>query len=76
MESVGPVTETEYFSFGSVMAVLRLPLAWPLLVMIAAILVSSFHVVGNSLVSSTKAAMMDWMELIVVSASEDSARQI
>ena len=56
---MGPVTETEYFSFGSVMAVLRLPLAWPLLVMIAAILVSSFHVVGNSLVSSTKAAMMD-----------------
>ena len=63
------------FLFGSVIAVLRLPLAWPLLFVIAAMLVSSFHVVGDSLVSSTKAAMIYWMEPMVVSASADSARQ-
>ena len=63
------------FSSGSVMAALRLSLVWSLLVMIASILVSSFHVVGSSLVSSTKAAIMDWIVLIVVSASDYSALQ-
>ena len=44
------------------------------LVMIAAILVSSFYVVDSSLVSSTKAVMIVFIGLTVVCASLDSGR--
>ena len=44
--------KTEYFLFGSVIAEMRLPLAWPLLVVIGAMLEKSPRVDSDSFVAS------------------------
>jgi hypothetical protein len=45
------------------------------LVMIASTVVNSFHVDGNSLVSTTKPAIIDCIESIVASPFSDFDRQ-